>query len=49
MSAARGCGRQIVAAVVSATPEDWYLAVVLNWSSGLLRKIAEDCPRLVIL
>ena len=47
-SAVRGCGRRIVGAVVSATPEDWYLAVLLDWSGGFWRRMAEEYPRLRI-
>jgi predicted acetyltransferase len=45
-SAIRGSGRRIVAAVVSATPEDWHLAVVSDWSRGFWRRMAKDYPRL---
>ena len=31
-SAVKGCGRQMVAAVVAATPPDWQLVVVMDWS-----------------
>jgi hypothetical protein len=47
-SAVTGCGRRIVAAVVSATPVDWHLAVVLDWSGGFWRRMAKDYPRLRI-
>lgn len=47
-SAVRGCGRKIVGAVVSATPEDWHLAVLLDWSGGFWRRMAEEYPRLRI-
>jgi hypothetical protein len=47
-SAFRGCGRKIVAAVVSATPEDWRLAVPLDRSGGFWQRMTEDYPRLSI-
>jgi hypothetical protein len=47
-SSVRGCGRKIVGAVVSATPEDWYLAVLLDWSGGFWQRMAEEYPRLRI-
>jgi hypothetical protein len=47
-SAVKGCGRQIVDAVVSATPEDWFLAVPMDWSGGFWRRMAEEYPRLCI-
>ena len=47
-SAIKGCGRKIVAAVVNATPEDWHLAVAMDWSGGFWRRMAEDYPRLLI-
>jgi hypothetical protein len=47
-SAVQGCGRKIVGAVVSATPEDWHLAVLLDWSGGFWRRMAEAYPRLRI-
>ncbi len=45
-SATKGCGRRIVDAVVSATPEDWFLAVLLDWSGGFWKKMAQEYPRL---
>ncbi len=45
-SATNGSGRKIVDAVVNATPEDWFLAVLLNWSGGFWEKMAQEYPRL---
>ncbi|MEA1052384.1 hypothetical protein U5801_21620 [Lamprobacter modestohalophilus] len=42
----KGCGRQIVDAIVSATPEDWFLVVLIDWSGGFWRKMAQEYPRL---
>ena len=47
-SAVKGCGRKMVEAVIVATPEDWQLAVVMDWSGGFWRKMAEEHPRLVV-
>ncbi len=47
-SAVQGCGRKIVAAVVAATPPDWQLVVVMDWSGGFWQRMAEEYPRLVI-
>jgi hypothetical protein len=44
-SAKKGCGRQIVEAVVGATPEDWFLAVLMDWSGGFWQRMAEEYPR----
>ena len=48
-SAVKGCGRKMVQAVVGATPEDWHLAVVFDWSGGFWRKMMAEHPRLVVL
>jgi hypothetical protein len=45
-SASKGNGRGIVDAVVSAIPEDWFLAVLLDWSGGFWEKMAQEYPRL---
>ncbi len=47
-SVVKGCGRKMVEAVVGATPEDWHLAVVFDWSGGFWRKMAEENPRIVV-
>ncbi len=47
-SAVKGCGRKMVQAVVGATPEDWHLAVVFDWSGGFWRKMMAEHPRLVV-
>ena len=47
-SAAKGCGRKMVEAVIDATPEDWRLAVVMDWSGGFWRKMAQEYPRIVV-
>ena len=47
-SAVKGCGRKMVEAVIGATPEDWHLAVVFDWSGGFWQRMAQDYPRLVV-
>jgi len=47
-SAVKGCGRKMVAAVVAATPADWHVVVVMDWSGGFWRRMAEEYPRIVI-
>ena len=47
-SAVKGCGRKMVEAVIAATPEDWQLAVVMDWSGGFWRRMAQEHPRLVV-
>ena len=47
-SAVKGCGRQMVEAVIGATPEDWHLAVVFDWSGGFWQRMVQDYPRLVV-
>ena len=44
----KGNGRKMVAAVVEATPEDWQLAVVMDWSEGFWEKMREEYPRIMI-
>lgn len=44
----KGCGRTMVEAVIGATPEDWRLAVVFDWSGGFWQRMAQEYPRLVV-
>jgi hypothetical protein len=46
--AERGVGRQIVEAVVGATPADWFLVVPMDWSGGFWERMARDYPRLQV-
>jgi hypothetical protein len=48
-SAEQGVGRQIVEAVVGATPADRLLAVSMDWSGGFWQHMARDYPRLRVL
>jgi hypothetical protein len=47
-SAIQGSGRRMVAALVGGTPEDWHLAVPLDWSGGFWHRMAQEYPRLVV-
>jgi hypothetical protein len=47
-SADKGVGRQMVEAVVGATPADWLLAVPMDWSGGFWERMARDYPRLQV-
>jgi hypothetical protein len=47
-SAVKGYGRKMVEAVIAATPEDWQLTVVMDWSGGFWRKMIQEHPRLVV-
>ena len=44
----KGYGRQMVAAVVEATPENWAIAVVKDWSGGFWQKMQEEYPHIVV-
>ena len=48
-SAVKGCGRRMVEAVVAATPEDWHMVVVFDWSGGFWEHMAEEQPRLMVV
>ncbi len=47
-SAVKGCGRRMVEAVLAATPEDWFVVVVMDWSGGFWQRMAADYPRLQV-
>jgi hypothetical protein len=42
------CCRQMVHAVVDATPADWLLAVPCHWTSAFWKRMTEQCPRLQV-
>jgi hypothetical protein len=48
-SSIRGYGQKIVSAIVSATPKDWFLCVVLDWSGGFWDKMTKEYPQIKIL
>lgn len=43
-SSVKRCGRRMVA----ATPPDWQLVVVMDWSGEFWQRMAEKYPRLII-
>jgi hypothetical protein len=48
-SAVKGYGEKIVKAVVTAIPDDWKAAVVMDWSDGFWDKMSEKYDKIVIL
>ena len=44
----KGFGRMMVAAVINATPEDWLLAVAMDWSGGFWGRMREEYPRIMV-
>ncbi len=46
-SSIKGCGEKMVSSVVNAVPEDWVIAIVLDWSGGFWQVMMERYPRLV--
>ena len=49
ISAVKGYGEKMVKVVVTAIPDDWEAAVVMDWSGGFWDKMAEKYDRIVIL
>ncbi len=47
-SAVKGCGGRMVEAVLAATPEDWFIAVPMDWSRGFWERMAQKYPRLQV-
>ena len=47
-SAVKGCGEKIVSAVITITPNDWLIAIPMDWSGGFWEKMVEKYPRLVV-
>jgi hypothetical protein len=48
-SAVKGYGEKMVKAVVTAIPDDWEAAVVMDWSDGFWNRMSEKYDRIVIL
>jgi len=48
-SAVKGYGEKMVKAVVTAIPDDWKAAVVMDWSDGFWDRMSEKYDRIVIL
>lgn len=47
-SSEKGNGRRIVESVVRATPDNWMLAVPMDWSGGFWTKMVTEFPRIVV-
>ncbi|MFC1815712.1 hypothetical protein ACFL0M_07150 [Thermodesulfobacteriota bacterium] len=48
-SSAKGYGKKIVRAVITAIPDNWKAAVVMDWSEGFWERMAEKYENIVIL
>ena len=48
-SVVKGYGEKMVKAVVTAIPDDWEAAVVMDWSVGFWDIMSEKYDRIVIL
>lgn len=47
-SCIKGCGDKMVSSVVNAVPEDWNIAIVMDWSGGFWQVMMKRYPRLVV-
>lgn len=47
-SSIKGCGDKMVSSIVNAVPDDWELAIVMDWSGGFWKAMMERYPRLVV-
>ncbi|MFT5083325.1 MAG: hypothetical protein ACI9Y1_001367 [Lentisphaeria bacterium] len=47
-SSVKGCGKKIVHSVLEATPKDWHVVVVMDWSKGFWQIMSDRYPRLII-
>ena len=48
-SSVKGSGKSIVASIMNSTPNDWKIAVVMDWSGGFWDVMKSRYPRIVIL
>ena len=48
-SSERGNGKSIVASIVNATPSDWKIVVVMDWSGGFWDVMKSRYPRIDII
>ena len=48
-SAVKGYGEKIVSSVLKATPEEWSVVVLLDWSHGFWPVMADRYPRLILV
>jgi len=44
----KGNGRKMVTAVANATPDEWLLAVAMDWSGGFWQTMKKERPRINI-
>lgn len=47
-SSEKGYGEMMVKSVVNAVPDDWRLAVVMDWSAGFWEVMTKRYPRIVV-
>lgn len=47
-SSEKGNGRRIVGSVVQAAPDNWSVAVPMDWSGGFWTKMVEEFPRIML-
>ncbi len=47
-SSVEGSGEKIVSAVIKATPKEWSIVVLLDWSHGFWPVMAKKHPRLIL-
>ncbi len=47
-SSEKGYGDKMVSAIVSSTPKDWKIVVVMDWSLGFWQVMVERYPRLEV-
>ena len=48
-SVVKGYGEEMVKAVLTAIPDDWKAAVVMDWSNGFWNQMSEKYNKIVIL
>jgi hypothetical protein len=48
-SAVKGYGEKMVKAIITALPDDWEAAVVMDWSDGFWERMAQKYYKIVIL
>ena len=48
-SSVKGSGEQIVKSVIDATPDDWNIVVVMDWSHVFWPVMVERYPRLMLM
>ena len=48
-SAVKGYGERMVRAILTSIPDDWKVAIVMDWSGGFWEKMAKKYDKIVIL